>query len=45
MSQIEHIHARGRLVACDAVPDLLRRVGEPNLERVFLRLTGHGLRD
>jgi ABC-2 type transport system ATP-binding protein len=35
----------GRLIACDPVEDLLRSLREPNLERVFLRLTGHELRD
>jgi ABC-2 type transport system ATP-binding protein len=35
----------GRLIACDTVPNLLRSVQEPNLERVFLHLTGHELRD
>ncbi|HKF81249.1 MAG TPA: ABC transporter ATP-binding protein [Thermoleophilaceae bacterium] len=35
----------GRIVTEGAPRDLLERFGEPNLEGVFLRITGHGLRE
>jgi lipooligosaccharide transport system ATP-binding protein len=35
----------GRIVAEGAPADLLERFGEPNLEGVFLQITGHGLRE
>jgi len=35
----------GKLIACDSLSGLLRDTGEPNLERVFFKLTGRGLRD
>jgi ABC-2 type transport system ATP-binding protein len=51
MEEVQALCARvgildhGRLIACDTVPNLLQSVQEPNLERVFLHLTGHELRD
>jgi len=35
----------GRIVAGGTPAELLERYGEPNLEGVFLQLTGHGLRE
>ena len=51
MEEVQALCARvgildqGSLIACDSVRNLLNTTGEPNLERVFLRLTGRALRD
>jgi ABC-2 type transport system ATP-binding protein len=51
MEEVQALCARvgildqGSLVACDSLTNLLTITGEPNLERVFLHLTGRALRD
>jgi ABC-2 type transport system ATP-binding protein len=36
---------QGNLIACDTLTNLLSKTGEPNLESLFLRMTGRALRD